>query len=608
MQLKARNRWWRNLLRDTPRKKGEPGNSVIESAVRHGNDDRWTDVDSDALTDEEMKLLQKIASPYKKELRAQTLIQKIDLIFGLYQEPLKDKPIRRLEAIVDACRAYFGPMERRWIFHEEDDGTVCAYFVSSVRYTPKRVETRDGERYVYPPYVTLNAKAVERGSETSVSCTWYMEHLEGGKDIITLLNEQEFKPITPWMSKKYDEQLERYHEVVDQLGAQFQAIGIGCQESGDRWYSSYSSISMVREGYPTKVIVDDNESDESDRESGRGGKRRGDAGSKFWRNYDLQRLGHKVRDDDDDDDLFEDEEEVIVDDDDAKAKLEAELDRRTTPPIHPYIRVFDLDKHDFVTIHIDYLQDYPWDETLIDKLILPPETKDLIQILVSGTKDSKEDIIRGKMQGVIVIATGDPGTGKTLTAEVFSETIQKPLYVIQCAQLGTDAGTIETKLSTILKRAQRWQAILLIDEADVYIRARGNDIEQNAIVGVFLRVLEYYRGVLFMTSNRATVIDDAIMSRASAWIRYQMPAAKELAAIWKVLAANYEIALSSKDIQSLIKHLPNLSGRCVRNLLKLTRHLSNARKVKPTEAMIRSVAPFQYLPHHSDDELREAAK
>ena len=58
------------------------------------------------------------------------------------------------------------------------------------------------------------------------------------------------------------------------------------------------------------------------------------------------------------------------------------------------------------------------------------------------------------MQGVIVIATGDPGTGKTLTAEVFSETIKRPLYVIQCAQLGTTAHDIEDKLQTILKRAQ----------------------------------------------------------------------------------------------------------------------------------------------------------
>jgi AAA+ superfamily predicted ATPase len=304
----------------------------------------------------------------------------------------------------------------------------------------------------------------------------------------------------------------------------------------------------------------------------------------------------------------------VNDDDDDEGEIEPPTEEelaavaRVTPPVHPYIRVFDLDKHDFVTIHVNNLQDYPWDDTLIDKLVLPAATKDMIQILVSGTRDSKEDIIRGKMQGVIVIATGEPGTGKTLTAEVFSETIKRPLYVVQCAQLGTDADDIEKHLSAILRRAQRWQAILLIDEADVYIRARGDDIQQNAIVGVFLRVLEYYRGVLFMTSNRATVIDDAIMSRASSWIRYAMPGTDELRRIWKVLSTQYEVELTEQDIDSLLQHLPKLSGRCVRNLLKLARHLSQARKERVTEAMLRSVAQFQYLPHQSDQELRDAAK
>jgi AAA+ superfamily predicted ATPase len=271
------------------------------------------------------------------------------------------------------------------------------------------------------------------------------------------------------------------------------------------------------------------------------------------------------------------------------------------------VRIFDLAKHDFMSIHVTYLKDYPWDETLIDKLILPSETKDLVRILVSGTRDNKEDIIRGKMQGKIVIATGEPGTGKTLTAEVFSETIQRPLYTIQCAQLGLDAETIETKLSVILKRAQRWQAILLIDEADVYIRSRGEDIEQNAIVGVFLRVLEYYRGVLFMTSNRETMIDDAIMSRASAWVRYTMPSVDELRDLWRVLSTQYDVKLAKKDIDSLVEHLPKLSGRCVRNLLRLARDLSETTKEKISEKTLRHVAQFQYLPHHTDKELRDAA-
>src|SRR6185295_19284784 len=104
-------------------------------------------------------------------------------------------------------------------------------------------------------------------------------------------------------------------------------------------------------------------------------------------------------------------------------------------------------------------------------------------------------IVAGKTGGTIVFCTGEPGTGKTLTGEVFSEVIKRPLYVVQCSQLGTDEEELEKQLKKVLRRAQRWGAILLIDEADVYVRERGDDIQQNAIVGVFLRVLEYYRGI-----------------------------------------------------------------------------------------------------------------
>lgn len=59
-----------------------------------------------------------------------------------------------------------------------------------------------------------------------------------------------------------------------------------------------------------------------------------------------------------------------------------------------------------------------------------------------------------------------------------------------------------------------WRAVLLIDEADVFLERRSpHDINGNAIVGVFLRVLEYCTGILFLTSNRVTTIDEAFRSR-----------------------------------------------------------------------------------------------
>jgi SpoVK/Ycf46/Vps4 family AAA+-type ATPase len=137
--------------------------------------------------------------------------------------------------------------------------------------------------------------------------------------------------------------------------------------------------------------------------------------------------------------------------------------------------------------------------------------------------------------------------------------------------LGMTPSDVETQLKKVLHRAERWGAILLIDEADVYIHARGNDMVQNAIVGVFLRVLEYYRGVLFMTTNRGTVIDDAIVSRLTARFRYENPNKDEQFKLWTVLSRENDIELDPVDIKHIVNStvMPCVSGRDIKNLLKL---------------------------------------
>ena len=103
---------------------------------------------------------------------------------------------------------------------------------------------------------------------------------------------------------------------------------------------------------------------------------------------------------------------------------------------------------------------------------------------------------------VIVLCAGPAGLGKTLTSEVYSEIIRRPLYRVHSGQLGLNVAEMEKALIDTLTRAQRWGAVLLIDEADVYIKRRDDNIAANAVVGLFLRVLEYFNGLLFLTTNR----------------------------------------------------------------------------------------------------------
>jgi SpoVK/Ycf46/Vps4 family AAA+-type ATPase len=69
----------------------------------------------------------------------------------------------------------------------------------------------------------------------------------------------------------------------------------------------------------------------------------------------------------------------------------------------------------------------------------------------------------------IAVLHGPPGTGKTLTAEAVAEILERPLYMVGSSELSTIPSILERNLKSILKLASAWDAVLLIDEADVFL-------------------------------------------------------------------------------------------------------------------------------------------
>ncbi|KAG2059768.1 P-loop containing nucleoside triphosphate hydrolase protein [Suillus hirtellus] len=179
------------------------------------------------------------------------------------------------------------------------------------------------------------------------------------------------------------------------------------------------------------------------------------------------------------------------------------------------------------TFDVRKLEEIHFDEHAWDHLVLDKSTKTLVKGLVNVTKTtntSKEvfsDVIAGKGGGLIALLHGPPGTGKTLTAEAVAEHLKRPLYVLSSLELSTIPAELETKLGDVLKLATTWDAVVLIDEADVFLEQRSlHELERNALVSVALRVLEYHRGVLFLTTNRIQAFDEAFLSRFSIAVKY----------------------------------------------------------------------------------------
>ncbi|KAI4645590.1 uncharacterized protein J4E79_010768 [Alternaria viburni] len=192
------------------------------------------------------------------------------------------------------------------------------------------------------------------------------------------------------------------------------------------------------------------------------------------------------------------------------------------------------------------------------------------------------DIVPGKGKGLVFLLYGKPGLGKTLTAEAVAEHIQCPMYSITSGELGTDIEQTDVQLRTIFTRAKAWDAIILLDEADVFLAKRtATDLKRNAYVSVFLRLIEYYKGTMFLTTNRLEDFDKAFESRIHLTIRYEALDSTRRTNIWrnflrKVGSGSWDEAtlsrLGSETALAISKYEEKeLSEELIRRVLDLSR-------------------------------------
>ncbi|KAI0382809.1 putative AAA family ATPase [Hypomontagnella monticulosa] len=248
-----------------------------------------------------------------------------------------------------------------------------------------------------------------------------------------------------------------------------------------------------------------------------------------------------------------------------------------------YVRGYCFKIKKWVTFHIDNVQDIQWHDDAFESLVLAGGYKRLITAFVEShveNKDKFDDVIEGKGQGITMLLEGPPGVGKTLTAEAVSEKLRRPLYAMGAGELGDDPECIEDNLKMILEAAAKWDAVLLLDECDVLLARRSNDnLSRNSIVAIFLRLLEYYRGMLFMTTNRVEAIDPAFQSRIHLTIRYPSLDAPARMQIWRRFLQHHqqECTLTLQDFLDL--QSVDINGREIKNVIKTAQLLASHEKV-----------------------------
>jgi len=183
----------------------------------------------------------------------------------------------------------------------------------------------------------------------------------------------------------------------------------------------------------------------------------------------------------------------------------------------------------------DRISDVKWNKEAFRNLVIDRKARDVIRALVSNqlAAENGTDLIMGKGNGLILLPHGGSGTGKTLIAESVAEIAEKPLYRVTCGDVGTKAEDVERYLESVLHLGKIWGCVVLLDEADVFLEQRSlEDMERNALVSVFLRVLEYYEGILILTSNRVGTSDEAFKSRIQLALHYLVLGPYQRLRIW----------------------------------------------------------------------------
>ena len=179
--------------------------------------------------------------------------------------------------------------------------------------------------------------------------------------------------------------------------------------------------------------------------------------------------------------------------------------------------------------------------------------------------------------------------------------------VVSSADISLETRSIEHSLTDIQRLCRAWRAVMLIDEADIFLEQRDlRDIGRNAVVATFLRFLEYTENVIFLTTNRLKTLDPAIRSRIHLILSYTPLTEPQRTQIWHralrdMLADHHHLAGeddAGDDVDQLVRNdlAPlDLNGREIHNVCRTAlaslfeEHREEPRKARARKRILRRV-------------------
>lgn len=217
---------------------------------------------------------------------------------------------------------------------------------------------------------------------------------------------------------------------------------------------------------------------------------------------------------------------------------------------------------------------YQWDD-----LVLPKDPHEMLREMVATVQNRPlvlEDWGLGKKlaagNGVSALFTGQPGTGKTLAAQIIANQLGIDLYRIDLSTVVSKfVGETEKNLEHVFSEAAESNALLFFDEADTIFGKRSEvkdaqDRYANLEVGYLLQRMEAYSGVAILATNLRANLDDAFTRRLNFIITFPFPDEEYRLKIFKVLMPPGLPLDSDVDLEWMANHF-KLAGGSIRNIL-----------------------------------------
>lgn len=282
----------------------------------------------------------------------------------------------------------------------------------------------------------------------------------------------------------------------------------------------------------------------------------------------------------------------------------------------PFAIGYSLIRKDWCRFFIDKMKDVEWKQSMWDSLILSPTQKKVLQALVTSHTfpDNARDQPEQKGKGLVILLHGAPGSGKTLSAETAAEGSQRALISSSLGELNRDniPWSFEYRLKRVLQYATMWKAIVLLDEADVFLEVRQDsgqgDGKRNALVAVFLKELEYFSGIVFLTTNRLASFDAAMKSRIHLALRFESPGIKTREQLWlQVLRGVPAAEMGIDDVDEAVESVlqEEMNGREISNAVNTARTIARHEKER---LQLRHIEMVVEVRHDFDKSLQTEAR